>query len=124
MKSVLSVILVAIAIFLIAANFSVVQSKYVCTGTFINANILTKGEVFLQLDAYRPWVKLWSKSDGSLTVEAAGTTYFEHLQKAENIYSIFSKAGGLLQGKISTLSGDFDLSVPNSINFGGRCNLL
>jgi hypothetical protein len=124
MKAVLSVILVVIATFLMVVNFSAVQSKYVCTGTFINSNILTDGEVFLQLEAYRPWVKLWSKSDGNLIVEAAGTTYFEHLQKAGNIYGIFSKEGGPFLGKISTLSGDFDLSDKNSINFGGRCSLL
>jgi hypothetical protein len=124
MKYFLSIIVAVITLFLIIVNFSAVESKYICTGSLTNAE--GKSEIFVQLEKYRPWVGLWSKSDGNMKAEVPLQTlsYYEHLQKAGNTYGVFSKEGGTLEGSFSTLSRYLSLKISNNLVFEGRCNPL
>ena len=112
LKVVVSLIIVVLVLFLIAANFSGVSSSYECPGSITsngNSNPLT---VYFELDRYRWWVGLWSDSYGNMLLEIPnkGVTYYNHLEEAANQIQI-GYSPNELKGMFSTLSKSFSINT-------------
>ncbi len=92
-------------LFVLAAKFSTVETRYRCDATLMsngNAEDLT---VYLKLERYRWWVGLWSNSDGTLWMETPnqGTDYFGHLVEVGDQIQIHVSPD-TLRGQFSLLS--------------------
>jgi len=123
MKIVAALVGAVLALYLFVVNFSAVESKWACQGTFTEPEGEKKGEAFIRLNDYRFWVGLWSDSDGDLWVEVPGRTveYFSYLKKAGDIYSVSEDKGKGFAGNFSTLSRSLNLQIADKIFFDGSC---
>jgi len=92
----------AIALFFVVANFSSVQTTYKCSGSLFSGPTSSLEIANLRIETYRPWVGLWSESDGSLTLEIPHKTteYFDHVQRS----SINLQIGRLDSASFGTFS--------------------
>jgi hypothetical protein len=123
---VLGVLLViAIALFLFAANFSAVDSRYECSGTLSSNGTEQPSTIFLKLETYRPWVGLWSDSRGSAWVELPNQTvsYFEHITEAGDQLQLWGPPNKL-GGNFSSLSKAITVDLGAFGVFEGRCRSI
>ncbi len=116
--------LVAATLFSVVVFFSSAESRYECTGTLSTKEITSKAKVFIKIERYRWWVKLWSPSDGALWVEVPNKLF--------DYYSSLTKVGDQLQisrtkdelkglwGYYSLLSNNLTLETSMG-NFSGQC---
>ncbi|MDM7941607.1 MAG: hypothetical protein QUV35_03165 [Hydrogenophaga sp.] len=111
----------AALLFLFLVNFSSVESSYECIGQTRDGGDSQPSTVYLQLEEYRWWVGLWSKSDAYLYVEIPNTFVFgyTHLDKVGHQYQIY-EAENKFTGNFSTLSSALALSTHLGF-FEGAC---
>ncbi|WP_155831726.1 hypothetical protein [Hylemonella gracilis] len=119
--------LIATVLFAVAIFFSSVESRYECSGTFSKKEATSKDVIFIKINRYRWWVKLWSPSDGALWVEIPGRGF--------DYYSSLTTVGDQLQisrtdeelkglwGYYSSLSNTLVLETFGGM-FTGQCSKL
>lgn len=63
--------LVIAALFCVIVFFSSVESRYECSGTLVAKDTFSKSKekVFIKIEKYRWWVRLWSPSYGAILAE-------------------------------------------------------
>jgi len=65
-KYVVAVLVLLVAGYVTLFYFSATESCFACDGTMTSKGTGTASKVFVRLQEYRWWVKLWSTSQGSL----------------------------------------------------------
>ncbi|MDP3769874.1 MAG: hypothetical protein Q8R40_02980 [bacterium] len=58
-----------VILFFFVANFSAAELSFQCSGETTLNNTTRPMTVYMKLAEYRPWVGLWSDSDGSINLE-------------------------------------------------------
>lgn len=125
MKILATVVVVVVLLYVFLAKFSSVETKYACQGEFTNGGVSEEGKVFFRLEAYRPWVGLWSDSDGSMWLEIPNehVEYFDNLLRVADSYQIlesqYSDESGI-QGNFSALSNALTLQTYKGF-YDGYC---
>lgn len=111
-------------LFLVLANFSIVESRYQCSGETSAGESKTPKKLFLALETYRPWVNLWSNSDGNITIEIPNEVvrYYSHVEETGAQLQIYSSPNDL-KGNFSTLSRSLSLDTPVGL-FEGQCEAI
>jgi hypothetical protein len=119
------VVLFIILLFIFIANFSSVESKLECVGEISSENIPTPTTLYIELSEYRPWVGLWSDSDGSINLEIPNqhVGYYSQIEESGNQLQIFDKYPTKeLKGNFSKLSKTLALQIDFYGFFDGSCN--
>lgn len=105
--------------------FSSVETRYECAGTLSAKEVTSKAKIFVKIERYRWWVKLWSSSDGALWVEVPNKIF--------DYYSSLTAVGDQLQisrtqeelkglwGYYSSLSNTLVLETSVG-TFNGQCS--
>jgi len=127
MKSIkyLTGLVISIALLLLVlANFSVVESHYKCSGESSLGQNKTHETLFMALERYRPWVSLWSESDGNMTIELPNEAvrYYSHITEVDTQFQIYSSPNDL-EGQFSTLSRSISVQTPDGL-FEGQCEII
>ena len=119
-------VIAAIVFFLIAAEFSAVESRLECGGSITAEGAETPSAVFVKLEKYRWWVSLWSDSWGSAWVELPNrsVSYFPHVTKAGDLIQFWDFPGGNFSGNYSTLSGAIGVDLGGFGLFDGSCKSI
>ena len=118
-------IFIPIVLFLIIANFSEIKSSFKCPGQHsLDGNTQSK-TIYIKLTQYRPWVGLWSDSNGSVNLEIPNewVGYYGHMEKVGDNLQIFDTyPQKTLKGNFSLLSKTLaiDLESPYGF-FDGLC---
>lgn len=121
--------IVTVLLYLIAANFSAVESRFECEGQIMAGSDPEPLEIYVKLQEYRWWVDLWSDSDGSMFIEVPNKSleYISHIKRVGNQLQLFDghSAGDLsLKGNFSTLSRSMAIRVADAGFFDGTCSLV
>jgi hypothetical protein len=120
-------LLIAAGVYFIA-NYSVVESRYACDGTYSRGNELTQGQVFVKIEKYKWWVDLWSdgKSDGTILLEfrksrvdPPWTDFYPHIDFAQEQVQIYDLKDSSI-GVISLLSKKITINSSYGV-FDGEC---
>ena len=110
---VLGITLIALVLlFVFAANFSEVETRYKCEATITSEHGSQKETIYLKLSEYRWWVGLWSDSDGMLMLESTDgfMSLFTQLEDNGEKLFIFDDEKRVV-GSYSKLSGNLDLDT-------------
>ena len=127
-KIVLVLLLLLAGGFYFVANYSVVESRYACEGTYSRGNELTQGQVFVKIEKYKWWVDLWSdgKSDGTILLEfrkgktdPPWTDLYPHIDFAQEQVQIYDLKDNPI-GVVSLLSKKITVNSPHG-TFDGEC---
>jgi hypothetical protein len=123
-KGALLLLATAVALFLVAANFSSVQTTYKCSGSIISGRTSSLKVAYLRIENYRPWVGLLSKSDGSLMFEIPRRTteYFDYLQES-SINLRIGRSDAPFLGTFSSISKTITLNTGIG-QYEGACQLV
>jgi hypothetical protein len=123
------VITFLIVVFIVLANFSSTDTIFRCEGKLGEQAETRPATLFMTLTEYRLWVRLWSKSDGMVLIEAPkeGIPYEPYLgvsnvgNSARHIYAD-SDAESLkgLRGAYYKVSGYLMLDTSQG-HFEGNC---
>ena len=115
-------LMLAVLLYLFAANFSAVESRYECSGKITSDGTKQAATIFLKLEKYRWWVGLWSDSIGSAWVELPNQTVdsFGHITEAGDLLQ-FWDSQGKFRGNFSTLSGAVGVELGAFGVFDGTC---
>jgi hypothetical protein len=112
-------------LFLLVANFSVVESRFECNGKITADGAEQPATVFVKLEKYRWWVGLWSDSSGSAWVEIPNQTisYFGHVTEAGDQLQLWDSFGSPsnISGIFSTLSRTLGVKAGALGVFEGAC---
>lgn len=122
LKIVAGLLVVILALLVVVANFSTVESRFECNGTLIANGAKKPDTVFFKLEKYRWWVGLWSDSAGSAWVELPNRTvsYFGDVREAGDFLQL-GDSPGKLKGNFSTLSKTIGLELGGFGVFDGTC---
>jgi hypothetical protein len=114
-------LLVIVSLFIFVANFSVVSSKYKCTGEISLEGNKESKTLFIVLAEYQWWVGLWSDSDGNVQLEIPNNHvgYYSHVVDVGNQRQIYDSPNEM-KGNFSTLSKTLSLKTPYGF-FDGKC---
>ena len=112
----------AFLLFLLAANFSSVESRFQCDGSVESNGTSEPGIVFINVHRYRWWVGLWSASDGDIWLERPGVTfeYFGKLVEVGDQLQFYERDSSLIRGAFSSLSKHLLVMAP-ALTFEGTC---
>ncbi len=110
-----------VAGFVLLANFSTTSQKFECIGQITRQEQQRAVTLYVELEKYRWWVRLWSDSRGNLKLEIPHETldYFEHIAVAGNQLQIYSPPSKP-KGYFSTLSKGLALETSDGF-FEGSC---
>ncbi len=111
-------------VFIIIIKFSEVETRYSCVGEFSKDGKSNTVTIFFKLTQYRPWVNIWSDSDGYINLEYQDqfVDYFRHVEKVGDKIKIFkTHPEKVIVGDFSLLSKSliFDSSIYGI--FRGSC---
>ena len=116
--------IVLIVIFLFLVRFTVVTSSFECPGTITSEDETQSLTIYIKIEKYRWWVKLWADPDGDFTCEIPNETvdYTQHIIKVGDQFQIldFDKH---IKGNFSTLSKTLALSSDKRF-FDGVCESI
>ena len=117
-------VLVALLLFVFVVNFSVVESRFECSGELSSDGSAIPATVYTRFEEYRWWVGLWSDSDGALWLEIPNQAldYFRRIAEVGDQLQIFD-AQNALKGNFSTLSNRLALNTPLGF-FDGPCRRI
>ncbi len=125
MKTLGTIIVVIVLLYVFLANFSIVESKYECDGAFVREGVTEPSKLFFRLEEYR-LLKARGESAGTLWIEVPNEfvrVYFK-LVKLEDIYQIYLDKGDMdLQGNFSALSNALALNTHKGF-YDGYCKQL
>lgn len=121
-----------IILFLFVMFFSEKEVRYQCTGKLTNNNdVIEPVEMFIKITEFRPWVSLWSDSNGYLNTEIPekykGSYYagfYGHLEKTGDKFQIYDTyPEKIFRGYFSILSNTLFLDLESYFGiFEGKCN--
>ena len=119
-KAIIGLIFIVIIALVVVFKFSAVETSFECKGKITNENKSEEAAIYIKLSEYRPWVGLWSISDGNLKFEMP-SQYFGY-------YTPIKVSGEQIQiyddqkfaGNFSKLSKVLALKVPSGF-FDGSC---
>ena len=116
------VVIVAFLLFLLAANFSSVESRFQCDGAVESNGTSETGIVFMKVHRYRWWVGVWSDSDGAIWLERPGVTsdYFGEVIEIGDQLQFYEGDNSLIRGAFSSLSKHLLVMAPD-LTFEGTC---
>ena len=105
----------------IIVNHSAVETKFKCSGSIVNQHYSESTNIYIKLLHYRPWVKLWADSDGSISVEVPETWahFYSNIREDGSRYQIMNSRGGV-EGSFSASSNTLALISPYGF-FNGTC---
>lgn len=111
---------VALGLFFVA-NFSAVEGRYECSGSFDGATPTVQNKGYLKLVEYRWWVGLWSDSQGSVWFEVPDvwTAYYAHVRNSGEYLQIYDGPADL-KGDFSRLSRNLTIALPGGV-YRGEC---
>lgn len=114
-----------VVLFVFLANFSAVESRFQCPGQLSSTDGSRAITVFLKIQEYRWWGRLWSESNAAVHIEVPNTHvyYFGNVKKVGDQYQIFDSARKL-RGNFSTLSNALAINLPLKLQtdfFDGNC---
>jgi capsular polysaccharide biosynthesis protein len=120
-KTIAGSIAVLALLLIVVANFSVLVSRYQCSGTITKEPYQSTETIFVKLEKYRWWVGLWSDSYGNMHVEIPHQSieYYSSIVEAGDILQVFSVANKL-EGQFSALSRSLTLKTSRGL-FEGTC---
>jgi hypothetical protein len=121
LKIAAALLVVPVLLYVVAVNFSAIESRYECKGTIISNGITRPTVVYVKLNEYRWWVGLWSDSDGSLNLEIPNefVDYFGDLKEVGDQLQVFDHSKNLV-GSYSRLSGTLALKTSRGF-IDGTC---
>lgn len=121
LKALGSLFLVGCLLLFIVINFSVVETRYKCTGTTVSNGLFTPTTLYMKMGKYRWWVLWGEKSDGLLWIEVPNITneYYPRIDKTGDSFMVFDLEKHY-KGKFSTLSKNLSLEIPTGL-FVGDC---
>lgn len=116
-----SLTVAALLLFVIAANFSSVESRFQCSGEISSQGSSQRGTIFMKLLEYRWWVGLWGDSHGSVWVEIPNRAleYIERVVEAGSQLQFYDFQN-IPKGHFSTLSKSLAITTP-TWSFEGTC---
>ena len=119
----------AVILFLVAANFSSIESRYECSGDVTNDGNRHPLTLYIKLTKYRWWVHLWSDSYGNLWIEAPSETieYINHIRQVGDQLQLFDdnlRGTKDMRGGFSTLSSYPSVKVAGLGFFDGSCKKI
>ena len=128
-KSLLLLLVVMILVLSGILFFSVRESRFSCERDVIQND--QSSSIFLILEEYRPWVGLWSDSEGTLWVEIPRETveYFGYLERAGEHLQVYNSRYSdgveekVMVGHFSLLSKTVSLKL-NGNFFDGHCTSI
>lgn len=122
LKVIGSLLALLAALYLIAVNFSAVETRYECTGDLTQSDESFPTTLFLKHQKYRWWVNLWSDSKGSAWIEIPNQTveYFGNISGDGDILQI-ADSTGRFKGNFSILSNSLGIEVSGIGIFSGGC---
>ena len=120
-KIVLAVVAVVIGGFLFVANFSSVETRYECSGTLYAGSQSAAETAHIRVEHYRPWINLWSDSDGALWFEIPHKTleYFEQIE-VSSVGLQIGNTDAPFKGTFSTVSRAITINTRLG-QFQGAC---
>ena len=110
--------------FLVVVNFSSVETRYKCPGTLYSANESAPETAYIRVQRYRPWVGLWSESDGNLLLEFPhkAVEHFGQLE-ASSINLQIGTSDAPFKGIFSTVSNTITVNTHLG-QFQGTCKVV
>ena len=123
MKNLILIIMITLGLYGFLVLFSESTSNYQCNGTIAGQALGSNTRIFFELNEYRPWVGLWSDSDGSMMLESA-TQYLRYHSKIKDIgtqLQILNEDSSIV-GAFSKLSGKVSIQTIDGF-FDGTCAL-
>lgn len=114
-----------IILFLFVSNFSTTESSFQCSGEISGSEISRPMNIYIKLTEARPWVGLWSDSDGSINLEIPNewVEYYEHIEEVGDqlqIYKTYPQK--TLKGNFSVLSRTLAIDLGSPFGFfDGAC---
>lgn len=123
-KLTLALLTILIGGFLVVANFSARETRFECGGETIENSQPAKTTLFIKVDEYRWWVRLWSESRGSIWLEAPNSwvEYYHHIRVVGDHLHIY-KDPTSFSGSFSKLSLSLSIALPTG-TFTGTCKPL
>ena len=121
-------VFVLIILFLSIATFSAAESSFQCSGETSFEGSFRPMTIYMKLTEYRPWVRFWSDSAGSINLEIpnALVEYYGHLEAAGDqlqIYDTYPQK--TLKGNFSRLSKTLAIDLESRFGFfDGTCTAL
>lgn len=113
-----------VILFLFVANFSATEASFQCSGEITKDNTPQGSKtVYIKITEYRPWVGLWSDSNGSVHLEVPNEwyDYFDHVDEVGDQLQIFkSYPQKTIKGNFSRLSNVLAIDTPYGL-FEGNC---
>lgn len=119
---------IALLLFVFVVNFSTIESRFQCLGEISSKDGSHPSTVYLELEEYRWWVKLWSESDAAIRIEIPNTyvDYFGNVKKTGNQYQVFDTSKSF-KGNFSILSKTLAIRLPVKLKtdfFDGTCKKI
>lgn len=116
---------IAVGLFIFAANFSAIETRYQCSGAISRADASRPATIFIKLETYRWWAHLWADDDGSFWYEMQNETvgYFSDVVEAGDQIQIWEFQRKSMAGNFSTLSKALALKVSGGF-FEGNCKRI
>lgn len=130
-RTVLIIIFLIVSLGTVILFFSETQHKYECVGALkTSVDVKHGSKVYIVHNDYRPWVKLWSQSDGDVKIEVPGRwiqyySYVEDTGNEDSHLHIFNAKDGALVGFLSKLSNHFWINIASIESiFEGTCKKI
>jgi len=127
MKSIFKVLLcvcaLSVLLVVVLMNFSSTVTAYKCPGTFALPEGPVAGDIYVHLEEYRPWVGLWSDTDGNMKIEVrkADQATFDYLSRVDdNGINLLIFKGQKAAGMFSRLSNILSINTTWGV-FDGMC---
>ena len=120
-----ALLIAAFGLFLFAAYFSEVETRFRCSGEFSSDGNPQKATLYVKLDEYRWWV-VWVDSDGDITLEVQNKPLVDlfAIKRNHDLLTIYAYAYAhekRPQGYFSTLSKTLAVTT-DRWSFDGTCN--
>ncbi|MBN8239965.1 hypothetical protein JF541_12445 [Marinobacter hydrocarbonoclasticus] len=119
-----SIALVAVLLLVVVINFSAVEERYRCEGSFANPLNGQISPIYLKIHDYRWWVGLWSDSDAAVWLEVPNeiTEYYGQVKEVGDKLQLYGH-NSEFQGSFSNLSKALQVELPRFGRFSGACVL-
>lgn len=125
-KYLIALIVVSLLLFAFVHFFSIVESRFQCSGEISSKSGSRPMITYMKLAKYRWWVHLWNDSYGFLWLEIPTELYdyYQHIDEVGDQLQIFdSYPQKKLKGNFSILSKTLSISTPDGF-FDGTCKRI
>ena len=125
-KLILIVFVVLILTYLYLINFSIKEYRYNCNGTITNEGKSEELNLFMKLNKYALYTKLWGDSDANIWIEVPNKWVDSktNIKKVgDDIFHIRDSINNDLLGSFSSLSNTLSLKTHFGF-YDGKCELI